>query len=227
MERPLDTTASALSPRQLEKNAVIEHLVDLYSNKYLLRRHEWLRNTLFAYLYSGGQHWQSPTIQMKIVRLFFKEEYLFSREAFVQLGLVTEKERTELDFQRLLEMTICTHWGLCTQPSEVATFMALIDSLLQIISCHLHVSEQFFETHRTSFLHHVKFLAFRILKKEKDYRSSDDELYFLVKELHPEAFKITHTLRKFITETYDFDLSNNEVTYLCLHIVRSLNVLQA
>ncbi|MBL1228393.1 PRD domain-containing protein [Enterococcus sp. BWB1-3] len=208
------------------KATMIERLVTLYEKKYLLHRSDILKRELCAYTYyKADNHFQFPEPYLKTIRLLFNEEYLFTKEAFAEINLISECSLANHDFLRLLETVLRTNWQYSNQPENILSFIELIHSLLEIISCRLKVSTQFFESSRTSFLHHIKFLALKIQQKEIDYSTSDNDLYFFLEENHREAFSIAENIRKFITETYDFDLSNNDITYLVLHLIKSLGAL--
>ena len=66
-------------------------------------------------------------------------------------------------------------------------------------------------------MRHIKFLALRILKEKHDSVESNNDLYFYVMKNYSKEFYAAHQIRVFITENFDFDLSNDEISYLTMH----------
>ncbi|WP_420885148.1 PRD domain-containing protein [Bacillus cytotoxicus] len=59
------------------------------------------------------------------------------------------------------------------------------------------------------------------LVKGKHYNSSTDEdLYLVIKKKYQEAFSCSQKIKKFIENNYTYELTEEEVIYLTIHIER-------
>lgn len=69
------------------------------------------------------------------------------------------------------------------------------------------------------FITHLKFFAQRVLRNEH-YTDDISELLVSLKKKHERAFLCVNKIRHFINEKYSYELSDEEMLYLTVHIAR-------
>ena len=94
-----------------------------------------------------------------------------------------------------------------------------LNDILNIIKYHYNIT---FDEESMNYLRLVTHLQYFIYRLHKGdfYGSDEKELNNQVKALYPNAFKCVEKIRTYIKNSYNSDLSNDEETYLILHIHR-------
>ena len=82
----------------------------------------------------------------------------------------------------------------------------------------IHCREDDFEYSR--FLTHLKFLARRIFNQEQVQFGIMEGLYLELLAREPKLEEIIEKIKNFISETFDYDISEEEAAYLAMHILR-------
>lgn len=191
------------------------------------RKNYYLRNHLMEHELSlflrkiAGNHYTYPPAYQEMILVAFKDELLFAKEIARMLKIQTGYSVTDDELFYLMEILIKSNWNLIGIDDGPEQFYILIDDLAELVvqAAEIDKSDLYAEHH---LLNHLKFLADKILKQTVDYESSDDELYFYIKNHYESAFAAANEIRVFVTEKFDFDLSNNEITFLALQIQRCL-----
>lgn len=78
------------------------------------------------------------------------------------------------------------------------------------------------------FITHLKYFALRVLKKERlniSNQKDQDDLFDFVKTNYSKAFETAIKIKDFLSSQYLYEIDNNEVTYLTIHIKRLLDTL--
>jgi len=75
------------------------------------------------------------------------------------------------------------------------------------------------------FVTHLKFFAQRILSNTH-YEEDSSELLEVIKYKHNKAFKCVEKVRQFVLDKYGFELSDEEMLYLTVHISRLIKDLK-
>lgn len=134
---------------------------------------------------------------------------------------------------------ICEHFGVIL-PEDEAGFIALhivnaelneempvikemtnvMQDILTIVKYHFKID--FNENSLTfyRFITHLKFFAQRLVKGNHYDKTNDDDLFNVIKEKYPEAYKCTEKVKKFIESNYEYELTDEEMMYLTIHIER-------
>lgn len=134
---------------------------------------------------------------------------------------------------------ICEHFGVIL-PEDEAGFLALhlvnaelneempvindmtkvMQDILTIVKYHFKID--FNENSLTfyRFITHLKFFAQRLVKGNHYDNSNDDDLFGVIKEKYPEAYRCTEKVKKFIENNYEYELTDEEMMYLTIHIER-------
>ena len=107
------------------------------------------------------------------------------------------------------------------EPSvDVNNILVLTNGILQILEAEMgiHCREDDFEYSR--FLTHLKFLARRIFNQEQVQFGIMEGLYPGLLAREPKLEEIIEKIKNFISETFDYDISEEEAAYLAMHILR-------
>lgn len=103
---------------------------------------------------------------------------------------------------------------------DVNNVLVLTNGILGILKEELGIicQEDNFEYNR--FLTHLKFLARRIFSQEQLRLGIMDTLYPSLLEREPRLEQVLSKIKKFIWETFDYEISDEESAYLAVHILR-------
>lgn len=163
----------------------------------------------------------------------------------IRNGLIWEtkqlyKEEYEVGMEAL--NMICDQFGVIL-PEDEAGFMALhfvnaalneempniksmtqvMQEILTIIKYHFKID--FDENSLTfyRFVTHLKFFAQRLVKGKHYKSNNDDELFLMIQKKYPAAHKCSEKIKKFIESNYTYQLTDEELMYLTIHIERVVN----
>ncbi len=75
-------------------------------------------------------------------------------------------------------------------------------------------------------LTHLKFFAKRIVTSEKNGKT-DSEFLDLVRQKHKEAYKCSLKIKTFVENKYNYEVMEDELVYLSLHIHRVISVIRS
>ncbi|MFV0380034.1 MAG: PRD domain-containing protein [Anaerorhabdus sp.] len=97
----------------------------------------------------------------------------------------------------------------------------LIDQIMQIIRYQGNIINDMEDLNYQRLITHIRFFVQRILSKK--YSLDTNPLYEMVKNSYPQSYAITERIRSFIEDSLNYSVSDDEVTYLVIHIERILN----
>lgn len=97
----------------------------------------------------------------------------------------------------------------------------LLDSLIQIIQYNTHLIIDDTDLNYQRMITHMKFFVQRVMSKRQ--LSEANPLYEVVKSNYPKAYKVTEKVKNFIETKTKYAVSDDEMTYLTIHIQRLLS----
>ncbi|MBT2725314.1 BglG family transcription antiterminator LicT [Bacillus sp. ISL-46] len=102
----------------------------------------------------------------------------------------------------------------------VQSMTKVMQEILTIVRYHFKIefNENSLPFYR--FITHLKFFAQRLVKGNHYNSTSDDDLYDVIILKYPEAYKCSQKIKKFIENSYTYQLTNEEMIYLTIHIER-------
>ncbi|WP_300120391.1 BglG family transcription antiterminator LicT [uncultured Enterococcus sp.] len=103
--------------------------------------------------------------------------------------------------------------------SSITDMTHLIQESLNVIKYYFKMDFDEESLNYQRFLTHLKFFAQRVAKKAQ-YQVADDQLYQMVSITYPEAFICAEKIKYFVEKKYHYVVSNEELTYLTIHIQR-------
>ncbi|MDH6364989.1 hypothetical protein M2139_001990 [Enterococcus sp. PF1-24] len=158
---------------------------------------------------------EPASFYQEILENFFNAEKNHTNKVVKELDL----HLTDIQLRQLTEIIICENYPvLATQ--QVELLFSLLYKLTRKIAWYTGLQQSDFYQKYPNFTHHIKFLAIRIITSQIDKSAiaSDPDIYFHMQKKYPNSFKFAQDLRRFITEKYNFDCSNSEISFLTLHL---------
>lgn len=151
-------------------------------------------------------------------RQLYKDEYEIGLEA---LNMICEQFAVILpeDEAGFLALHI-VNAELNEEMPVVKDMTKVMQEILTIVRYHFKIefNENSLPFYR--FITHLKFFAQRLVKSNHYNTSTDDDLYNVIKVKYPKAHKCSQKIRKFIENSYTYELTDEEISYLTIHIER-------
>ena len=98
----------------------------------------------------------------------------------------------------------------------------IIKNVLNIVKFTFNIELQENSISYERFITHLKFFVMRAIKKEY-YDESDAEIYEKVKEKYPDAYLCAKRVQTYVEAALQTNVTDEELTYLTLHIERVAN----
>lgn len=110
-----------------------------------------------------------------------------------------------------------------TQESFLMT--KIVKEILNIIRYYHSIEFEEDEFNYDRLVNHLKFFAKRLIKKER-MQNNDNELISLIKIQYEKEYNCSIKIKQFIEENYDYEISDDEILYLTLHISRVVSAIK-
>lgn len=151
------------------------------------------------------------------IKRFYKQEYQIGLHALEmikkRLGVILSEDEAG---------SIAIHIANAQTYEEMSTTVNMIkimQDILNIVKYHFIIDFDEESLVYFRFLTHIKFFAQRLLNSDS-VGSDDDTLYEIIKMKCPEAFECTEKVKTYIKKYYEYDITNEEMVYLTMHINR-------
>ena len=217
--------------QELLRNIPMEHMrltsdiIDYAKTKYGKHLNESIYIALTDHInfaierYHKGMKFVNPLLME--VKQFYKSEYLIGDYA-IQLI----KKETGIMFDESEAASIALHIVNAEYNTKIGEAMKITTMIQEILDevkeCfHFHLDEE--SLHYSRFVSHVKFLCQRIMKKEL-LNCMDEKIIEMVKENYPREYDCSKKIGSFIRDKYDYEVTNEELMYLAIHIKRMRDV---
>lgn len=112
-------------------------------------------------------------------------------------------------------LLIAAEFGIST--SEVLTMLTLTLEMIKLVKYRFMFNMDMNNISVHSFIEHVKYLSFRIIRNQKD-RSSVEDWIPTFKKKYRIAYESACEISEFIKNKYAFSLSDTELLFLSVHI---------
>lgn len=151
------------------------------------------------------------------IKHFYNHEYLIGKEALliIKKRLHVELPEDEAGFVALHIVNA----EMDTNMENTLSMTKLIQGVINIVKYHYNVDlpEETLDYER--FLTHLKFFVQRIVSG-RGYETDDPIFCEMIKKQYPKAYQCTGKIRNYIKKEMDYDLSEEEMMYLTVHIRR-------
>ncbi len=154
------------------------------------------------------------------IKKLYKEEYLVGLK-----GLEIIKEKLNVSLSEDEAGFIAMHILNAEMNEEMPNIMKitnLIQEILNIVKYNFNVDFDEESLNYFRFITHLKFFGQRLFSNSIS-NSKDDFLFEMVKEKYKSSFQCSEKIKGFIQKKYDYDLNNEEMMYLTIHIERVVN----
>jgi beta-glucoside operon transcriptional antiterminator len=151
-------------------------------------------------------------------RQLYKDEYEIGLEA---LNMICEQFGVILpeDEAGFLALHI-VNAELNEEMPVVKDMTKVMQEVLTIVRYHLKIEFNENSLPYYRFITHLKFFAQRLVKGNHYNSTADEDLYNVIKMKYPEAHKCSQKIKKFIENSYTYQLTDEEMIYLTIHIER-------
>lgn len=221
-EELVEGLAKILSEMPLEYLKVTYEILELIEESLQLNLNDTIYLTLTDHIsfaisrYKSGIQMKNPLLWE--IRKFYPDEY----EVGVKSLDVIERRlgiRLDEDEAGFIALHIV---GLRLDGQEVkltVDMTRIVQDILSIVSYHYGVTLDENSLSYTRFITHIQYLAQRVLRKE--VAGSNDEFFFdQVAHKYPEAYMCTQKIQIYLQNTYNANLTKDELVYLIIHIYR-------
>ncbi len=104
--------------------------------------------------------------------------------------------------------------------TNIMDMTKIVQDILTIVKYHLKVDFDENSLNYYRFVTHLKFFAHRLVKGTHYNKSNEDDLINVLKSKYPDAYKCTEKIKKFVEKQYRYELTEEEMLYLMIHIQR-------
>ncbi len=151
------------------------------------------------------------------IKQIYPDEYKFSKKAVEYL-----REKTNKDIPDSEVAFIALHFANAhletANMEETLLVTKIIDNILDIIKYNYGIDMNEYSFDYTRFIAHLRCFIDRQLKNQAV--DVDTSLLELVKIKYKDDFKCAEKIKNFLEKTYNWDVSENELLYLTLHLNR-------
>lgn len=234
-----------ISPEEIERTYVLdshdmlEHFSYLLSNtkeeyiqlvnQMILYGEEHLKEKISDYLYFTLLDHVDFTIKRIKKEQFIRSPLCYEIKKFYplhyqvgQYAVELIKKELRLDCPDDEAASIALHFINMQNNNNIDESIQIMDTvkdILSIIKYHFQISFDEKSINYTRLITHIQYFAQRLVHNEF-YESSDNDLYKEIKKMYPQSYHCVQKIKKYVDDVYRCHLSDEEETYLILHIHR-------
>lgn len=152
------------------------------------------------------------------IKRFYKDEFLIGLKA---IDMIEEKCKIRLPEDEA--GFIALHIVNCEMDEDLDNVYEMTKAMQEI----LNIVKYYFNTdfdeesvYFYRFITHLKFFAQRLITKKTFNDEQDDGLLEIIKNKHHNAYQCSLKIKQFLLKKYNYDLSDEEMLYLTIHISR-------
>lgn len=155
------------------------------------------------------------------IKKFYNHEFLIGKEALViireRLGVTLPEDEAGFIALHLVNALMD---DISMQKTTEMTKM--IDQILSIIKYHFNVELDEYSIHYERLITHLKFFSQRVFSGVV-ITNEDPSFLNVLKKQYQREYQCTEKVKAFIQKEYGYDLSEDEMIYLTIHIKRMAN----
>lgn len=156
------------------------------------------------------------------IRRFYKDEYQVGLWA---LGLIREKCDVMLpeDEAGFIALHLANAQMDEEKMHNMYEITRVMQEVLNVVKYHFNIVFDEDDVYYYRFITHLKFFAKRLAEKKMHEDDDSDDLWMVIREKYPDAFRCVEKISTFIEKKYKYILSKDEQLYLTIHIERIVN----
>lgn len=151
------------------------------------------------------------------IQRFYKDEYQIGLKA---LDMIEEHFNLRLpeDEAGFIAFHILNASGEDSL-DDIVEITKVINEITNIVKYRFKVEFDEDDVYFYRFVTHLKFFAYRLVNKSV-YNSNEDGLLELIKIKYPSSYSVSLNVKDFISDHYNYVISDEELLYLTIHIER-------
>lgn len=204
--------------------AIAEQIISLAKEELGVKLDDYLYVALTDHLsFAIRRYEQGMSLQNTLaweIKKYYRKEFAVALKA---LNIIEAETGHRLDEHEAASITLhlvnsqMSGEGL----EEVVETVGIVNDMLNIVKYHFQMELDEDTLNYERFLTHLRFFAWRLVRKERlQYDADDDFLYQQVKKQYKEAFLCSEKIKKYVENKYEWNVSNDELIYLTVHIHR-------
>jgi beta-glucoside operon transcriptional antiterminator len=153
------------------------------------------------------------------IKKFYYREYLIGKVAInmIKKELGVQLNEDEASFIALHVINA----ELNLDMSRMVSMTKMIQDIIDIVEAHFQIKLNRDSIYFERFIRHLKFFSQRIFTGKSIYEDkADQEMLSLFTVKYPDAFECTKVIREYIFKTCGHNISDEEMTYITVHIKR-------
>ncbi|MFB9759209.1 PRD domain-containing protein [Ectobacillus funiculus] len=154
------------------------------------------------------------------IKRLYKDEFSIGKEALTKieakLGIVLPEDEAGFIAMHIVNAE------LNEEMPNIVNITKVMQDILNIVKYHFKIQFDEESLNYYRFVTHLKFFAQRLFGKTY-MEDQDDFLFEAVKNKHKEAFECTQKINEYIKKQHAYELTNEEMLYLTIHIERVVN----
>jgi beta-glucoside operon transcriptional antiterminator len=154
------------------------------------------------------------------VRKYYPKEYEVGKKALEMI-----EERLNVELYKDEASSIAIHFvtgqkeGYFVQQTIKVT--EIVHNIINIVRIHFGTTFDEESISYARFLTHIQYFAHRVVFNEYQ-DEADSFLYEQVQKSYPKSFECVERIKKYVQNSYDFEMGDDEQVYLTIHIQRLL-----
>jgi len=104
--------------------------------------------------------------------------------------------------------------------SETMKVAEITNKILDIVGYHFQIKLDEDSLNYSRFITHLRYFILRHLEEKTIHTNSVSSIFTLVTQQYPEIYQCVRKIEKFLQVEYGWKISNDEMTYLILHVQR-------
>ena len=155
------------------------------------------------------------------IKRFYSEEYMIGKDA---LNIVYKRFGIELaeDEAAFIAMHLINAEVNGNGTSSMSKITKVMQDICNLVRHHFHVEFDPSSGYYYRFMTHLKFFSERMLQGKTYSDEEDSELFDILKLRYINAYECTEKIRRYLKQAYNYQLSDEEESYLLIHIQRAI-----
>lgn len=104
--------------------------------------------------------------------------------------------------------------------NETLQITKMISTILEIVKSHFHLELDDESLNYSRFITHLRYFIVRQINKESIVIKEENFLYDILSQRYPRSFECVQKINQFLGDNYGWNVTNDEMVYLMLHIER-------
>jgi len=155
------------------------------------------------------------------IKSYYTEEFKVGEYALTKVNETFDIDLPKEEAANIAFHIINAH-GQDRDSREGMKHAKMIGSIVNLVRYTLNINMNTESIHYTRFITHVKFFVERYFA-DKMLEDKDNILFEQIANLYPEAMNGSFKVKEYINQVYGKNISNDELTYLAVHIHRLLS----